>query len=259
MFELINVVSNAVDSVNALTITQNGEGKYTVSLGIVLQPNSDYILNIVTQNSVGASISGPYKFSKSENVNVSTNRQCIQNCIAICLPLQLLKCIHCLFIIPTGTHEIQDFSVTVYTHQVCVGCVFTDWAKTNSCQVTIYSEITQTIKSISISSTTTTLTNCTGDIPPGYYHILAYGTDNRTDPAVKKYHYINTTLPQGTLYANRDFYFYFLIHVVEPQLILTTTTKATETTCVYSQTSMITNTAPVDIASKFLCVHCNLG
>ena len=65
--------------------------------------------------------------------------------------------------------------------------------------------------------------NCTGDIPPGYYHILAYGTDNRTNPAVKKYHYINTTLPLGTSYANSklfDFYFYFLIHVVEPQLIL---------------------------------------
>ena len=49
-FELINVVSNAVDSVNALTITRHGEGKYTASLGIVLQPNSDYILNIVTHN-----------------------------------------------------------------------------------------------------------------------------------------------------------------------------------------------------------------
>ena len=160
---------------------------------------------------------------------------------------------HTLFI--TGTHEIQDLSVTVYTHQVCVGCVFTDWAKTNSCQVTIYSEITQTIKLITISSTTTALMNCTGDIPPGYYHILAYGTDNRTNPAVKKYHYINTTLPQGTLYANSkhfDFYFYFLIHVVEPQLILTSTTKATETMCVYYQTSMITNTTPVDIASKSL-------
>ena len=71
LFELINVVSNAVDSVNALTINHNGEGKYTASLGIhvVLQPNSDYILDIVTQNSVGASISGPYKFSKSEYTN----------------------------------------------------------------------------------------------------------------------------------------------------------------------------------------------
>ena len=158
---------------------------------------------------------------------------------------------HCLFIIPIGTHEIQDLSVTVYTHQVCVGCVLADWAKTNSCQVTIYSEITQTIKSITISSTTTDLMNCTGDIPPGYYHILAYGTDNRTNPAVKKYHYINTTLPQGTLYANSklfDFCFYVLIHVVEPQLILTSTTKATETTCVYSQTSI----TPVNIARKSL-------
>ena len=148
----------------------------------------------------------------------------------------------------TGTYEVQDLSVTVYTQQVCVGCVFTDWAKTNSCQVTIYSEITQTIKSISISSTTTALMNCTGDIPPGYYHILAYGTDNRTNSAVKKYHYINTTLPQGTLYANSKLFdFYFLIHVVEPQLILTTTTKATETMCVYSQTSI----TPVNIARKY--------
>ena len=143
-------------------------------------------------------------------MNVSTNRQCIQNCIALCLQLQLPKCIHSFFIIPTGTHEIQDLSVTVYTHQVCVGCVFTDWAKTNSCQVTIYSEITQTIKSISIiSSTTTALVDCTGDIPPGYYHILAYGTDSLSNPAVKKYRYINTILPQGTLYANSKLTIYF--------------------------------------------------
>ena len=47
-----------------------------------------------------------------------------------------------LFIIPIGTHKVQDLSVTVYTHQVCVDCVLADWAKTNSCQVTIYSEIT---------------------------------------------------------------------------------------------------------------------
>ena len=63
--KLINIVSDSVESVEALTITSNNQGNYTASLGVVLQPNSDYILNIVTQNSVGSSISGPYKISKS--------------------------------------------------------------------------------------------------------------------------------------------------------------------------------------------------
>ena len=51
--------------------------------------------------------------------------------------------------------------------------------------------------------------NCTGDIPPGYYHILAYETDSLSNPAVKKYRYINTTLPQGTFYANSKLTIYF--------------------------------------------------
>ena len=104
---------------------------------------------------------------------------------------------HCLSLF-TGTHEVQDLIVTVNSQQVCIACVLADWANTNSCQVTIYSEMTQTIKSITImSSSTTTLMNCTDNIPPGYYHIIAYDTDNVSYPAVKKYHYLNTTLPQG--------------------------------------------------------------
>ena len=63
MFQVINIVSSAVDSVNVLPVCN--DGNYTASLGVVLQPNSDYILNIVTQNSVGSSISGPFEFSKS--------------------------------------------------------------------------------------------------------------------------------------------------------------------------------------------------
>ena len=63
MFQVINIVSSAVDSVNALPV--RNEGNYAASLGVVLQPNSDYILNIVTQNLVGSSISGPFEFSKS--------------------------------------------------------------------------------------------------------------------------------------------------------------------------------------------------
>ena len=102
-----------------------------------------------------------------------------------------------------GTHGVQDLIVTVNAQQVCIACVLADWANTNSCQVTIYSEMTQTIKSIMImSSLTTTLMNCTENIPPGYYHIIAYDTDNVSNPAVKMYHYLNTTLPQGmSLYA----------------------------------------------------------
>ena len=62
MFQVINIVSNAVDSVNTLPV--HNQGNYTACLGVVLQLNSDYILNIVTQNLVGSSISGPYKISK---------------------------------------------------------------------------------------------------------------------------------------------------------------------------------------------------
>ena len=65
LFELTVIVSSSVESVKPLTITSNNQGNYTASLGVVLQPNSDYILNIVTQNSVGSSTSGPYKISKS--------------------------------------------------------------------------------------------------------------------------------------------------------------------------------------------------
>ena len=36
--------------------------------------------------------------------------------------------------------------------------------------------------------------NCTENIPPGYYHIIAYDTDNVSNPAVKKYHYLTTAL-----------------------------------------------------------------
>ena len=43
--------------------------------------------------------------------------------------------------------------------------------------------------------------NCTDNIPPGYYHIIAYDTDNVSYPAVKKYLYLNTTLPQGTSFS----------------------------------------------------------
>ena len=70
LFELTNIVHSSVESVTALTITSDNQGNYTASLGVVLQPNSDYILNIVTQNSVGSSISGPYKISKSSIVLV---------------------------------------------------------------------------------------------------------------------------------------------------------------------------------------------
>ena len=99
-----------------------------------------------------------------------------------------------------GTHKVQDLIVTVNAHQVCIACVLADWANTNSCQVTIYSEMTQTIKSIMIVSSST-LMNCTDNIPPGYYHIIAYDTDNASNPAVKTYHYLNTTLPQGTSFS----------------------------------------------------------
>ena len=88
-----------------------------------------------------------------------------------------------------GTHEVQDLIVTVNTQQVCVACVLADWANTNSCQVTIYSEMTQVFKFI----TSSILMNCTDNIPPGYYHIIAYDTDNVSNPAVKMYCYINTT------------------------------------------------------------------
>ena len=102
---------------------------------------------------------------------------------------------HSLFLF---THGIQDLIVTVNAQQVCIACVLADWAYTNCCQITIYSEMTQSIKSITImSSSTTTLMNCTENIPPGYYHIIAYDTDNASYPAVKKYYYLNTTLPQG--------------------------------------------------------------
>ena len=97
-----------------------------------------------------------------------------------------------------GTHEVQDLVVTVNAQQVCIACVLADWANKNSCQVTIYSEMTQIFKTITImSSSTTTLMNCTENIPPGYYHIIAYDTDNVSNPAVKMYRYLNTTLPQG--------------------------------------------------------------
>ena len=150
----------------------------------MLQPNSDYILNIVTQNSVGSSISGPYKISKSSIVLVYKY-----------LPWNDMH--NALFIL--FTHEVQDLVVTVNTQQVCIACVLADWANTSSCQVTIYSEMTQTIKSITImSSSTTTLMNCTDNIPPGYYHIIAYDTDNVSSPAVKMYHYLFTLL-QGMI------------------------------------------------------------
>ena len=64
ILEVINVFSNAIDSVNVLPV-RNEEGNYTASLGVVLQPNSDYILSIVAQNSAGSTISGPFKFSQS--------------------------------------------------------------------------------------------------------------------------------------------------------------------------------------------------
>ena len=104
-----------------------------------------------------------------------------------------------------GTHGVQDLVVTVNAQQVCIACVLADWANTNSCQVTIYSEMTQTIKSITImSSSTATLMNCTDNIPPGYYHIIAYDTDNVSYPAVKKYYYLNTTFPQGTSFSSHS-------------------------------------------------------
>ena len=181
MFQVINIVSNAVVSVNALPVRD--EGNYTASLGVVLQPNSDYILNVVTQNSVGSSISGPFDFSKSLKPDSS-----------------IYYCQKCTVFL--GTHEVQDLIVTVNAQQVCIACVLADWANTNSCQVTIYSEMTRTIKSITImSSSTTTLMNCTENIPPGYYHIIAYDTDNVSNPAVKTYRYLNTTLPQGTSFS----------------------------------------------------------
>ena len=88
---------------------------------------------------------------------------------------------------------------------MCLACVLADWANTNSCRVTIYSEMTETIKSITIMSSTTTLMNCTENIPPGYYHIIAYDTNNVSNPAVKMYHYLNTTLPQGIEFVCYNF------------------------------------------------------
>ena len=106
-----------------------------------------------------------------------------------------------------GTHEVQDLVVTVNAQQVCIACVLAGWANTNSCHVTIYSEMTQTIKSITImSSSTTTLMKCTENIPPGYYHIMAYDTDNVSYPAVKKYHYLSTAL-QGNQILLHSFNF----------------------------------------------------
>ena len=84
MLQVINVVSNVVENMNALLV-QNWDN-YTASLGVMLQPNSDYIVNIITQNSVGSSISGPFKISKSLKNNTALNRL-----------------IHCLFIIPRYT------------------------------------------------------------------------------------------------------------------------------------------------------------
>ena len=98
-----------------------------------------------------------------------------------------------------GTHKVQDLVVTINAQQVCIACVLADWANTNSCQVTIYSEVTQTIKSITImSSSTATLMNCTENIPPGYYHIIAYDTNIVSNPAVKMYRYLFTLL-QGMI------------------------------------------------------------
>ena len=166
----------------------NGQGNYSSRLGIILQPYRDYTLSIITQNSVGVSISGPFRISKSTIVLVYKYlpRNDRHNALFTHYPLF------------TGTHGVQDLIVTVNAQQVCIVCLLAEWANTNSCQVTIYSEMTQIFKSITImSSSTTALMNCTENIPPGYYHIIAYDTDNVSNPAVKMYRYLNTTLPQG--------------------------------------------------------------
>lgn len=41
-----------------------GNGYYNFGLSVSLQTSTVYIVNIITQNSVGASISGPYQLSE---------------------------------------------------------------------------------------------------------------------------------------------------------------------------------------------------
>lgn len=134
--------------------------------------------------------------------------------IIICVPVYAWVYIHVLCIIIVlilGTCGISDVSVLVNGGSVCITCVLSEhWVETHQCKVTLYSQITQIVHTISatpnMSSTlgAYSIMKCANGLLPGYYHILAYEIptyatviNSSLQPAVMKYLFLDVAPTSG--------------------------------------------------------------